>query len=183
MTDIVALVPVITTKGLAAVFNANNDGFSAKITHIALGDFGRVPSKNENGLVNERMRIAIADGQRIDDFQIHLTALASGGIGFWVKEMAFILEDGTTLAIWSDKTPLAYHSVKVPLLLAFDLVLSALPAQSVTVIGTGANLSLAVWGEQYISTVVAIVTTGTGVIENAFWAMRLDEKLQLMGAN
>ncbi|END5526325.1 phage tail protein [Vibrio vulnificus] len=180
MSDTVALVPVITTKGLAAVFNATNDGFAAKVTHIALGDHGRTPSKNEQGLVNERMRIPIADGQRIDDFQIHLTALASGGTGFWVKEISFILEDGTTLAIWSDEEPLAYLSVKVPLLLAFDLVLSALPAQSVTVIGTGANLSLAVWWEPYISSVTSAISSGAYAIKNALWNMQLSEKIRTM---
>ncbi|SIO94664.1 phage tail protein [Vibrio spartinae] len=183
MSDTVALVPVITNKGLAAVFNQNNDGMAARITQIALGDHGRNPSKTELGLVSEKMRIAIADGQRIDDFQIHLTALLSGGIAFWVKEIAFILEDGTTLAIWSDTVPLAYHSLNVPLLLAFDLVLAALPAQSVTVVGTGANLSLAAWGEQYISSVIAAITAGTAAIKNAHWNMQLSEKLRLMENN
>lgn len=153
----IALIPVITTKGLAAVFNATADGFAAKITHIALGDHGRRPSKNEFGLVNERMRISIADGQRIDEHQIHVTALADGEVEFWVKEIAFILEDGTTLALWSDVDPLAFHSKMVPLLLGFDLVLTALPAQSVTVVGTGANLSLAAWGEQFTANSAAAV--------------------------
>ncbi|WP_038225747.1 phage tail-collar fiber domain-containing protein [Vibrio sp. ER1A] len=175
MSDVVSLVPVITTSGLAAVFNATNDGVAGKITHIALGDHGRNPSKSELGLVNERMRISIADGQRIDDHQIHVTALASGGDGFWVKEIAFILEDGTALAIWSDTDPLAYHSTKVPLLLAFDLVLAALPAQSVTVVGTGANLSLAAWGEQYITNAASIVANMARHVEMLFRVMELEK--------
>ncbi|HCE1515536.1 TPA: phage tail protein [Vibrio parahaemolyticus] len=150
-----ALIPVITTRGLAAVFNAPNTGLSAEITHIALGDHGRTPSKNEVGLVNERMRIAIADGERIDDHQIHLTGLADGDTEFWVREIGFILKDGTMLAVWSDTDPLAYKSSEVPLLLAFDLVLAALPANSVNVIGTGANLSLAAWGEQLVKVAAA----------------------------
>lgn len=145
-----ALIPIITTKGLAAVFNAENTGYAAKITHIALGDNGRTPSKGEIGLTNERMRIPIADGERVDDHQIHVTALADGDTEFWVREIGFMLEDGTMLAVWSDKdSPLAYKSTSVPLMLAFDLSLEALPAESVTVIGTGANLSLAAWGEQF----------------------------------
>lgn len=153
-----ALIPIITTKGLAAVFNAENTGYAAKITHIALGDNGRTPSKGELGLTNERMRIPIADGERVDDHQIHVTALADGNTEFWVREIGFMLEDGTMLAVWSDKdSPLAYKSTSVSLMLAFDLVLEALPAESVTVIGTGANLSLAAWGEQFAAIASASV--------------------------
>lgn len=152
-----ALIPVITTRGLASVFNAENNGIAAKITHIALGSNGRTPSRNELSLVSEQMRIPIADGERISDHQIHVTALADGTREFWVREIGFILDNGSMLAVWADNNPLAYKSAEVPLLLAFDLVLEALPAQSVTVEGTGANLSLAAWGEQYTATAAATV--------------------------
>ena len=176
-----ALIPIITTRGLAAVFNAENTGFAAKITHIALGDNGRTPSKGELGLTNERMRIPIADGERIDDHQIHVTALADGSTEFWVREIGFMLEDGTMLAVWSDKdNPLAYKSTSVPLLLAFDLVLEALPAQSVTVVSTGADLSLAAYADKFISNATGTINTQRGVIKNAHWNMNLSEKLRLM---
>lgn len=152
------LVPVITTKGLAAVFNAENDGVSARITHIALGSDGRDPSKNEYSLASEKLRIAVADGARISDTQIHVTGVVDGDVPeFWVREIGFYLDDGTMLAVWSDADPLAYIKSGVPLLLAFDLKLEALPAQSVTVEGTGANLSLAAWGGQYAATAAATV--------------------------
>lgn len=163
-----SLIPVITTRGLAAVFNAQNTGLSAEITHIALGDHGRTPSKNEVGLVNERMRVPIADGDRIDDHQIHLTGLADGNTEFWVCEIGFILKDGTMLAVWSDTDPLAYKSAEVPLLLAFDLVLAALPANSVNIIGTGANLSLAAWGEQLAAVAAANVDNMARHVELLF---------------
>ena len=105
-----ALNPVITNKGLAAVFNSQNDGVAAKITHIGLGSNGRTASKNEISLTSEVDRISIADGERIDDYQIHLTALADGDNEFWIKEIGFFLEDGTMLAVWSSTTPLAYKS-------------------------------------------------------------------------
>ncbi|MDW6004723.1 phage tail-collar fiber domain-containing protein [Vibrio mangrovi] len=175
MSETVALVPVITNKGLAAVFNKGNDGLSARITHIALGDHGRVPQKTELGLVNERMRIAVADGQRIGEHQIHVTALADGGSEFWVREVGFILEDGTTLAIWSDTNPLAYHSANVPLLLAFDLALDALPAESVTIESTGANLSLAAWGEQYITNATASINNMSRHLKLMLRVMELEK--------
>lgn len=144
-----ALIPVITQAGLAAVFNAENDGLAARITHIGLGSERYEPQPSAKSLKRERRRIAVADGERIDDHQIHLTGVVDGsGAEFWVHEVGFFLEDGTLLAVWADTTPLAYLSNAVPLLLAFDLRLDALPAESVTVEGTGANLSLAAWGEQ-----------------------------------
>ena len=161
-----ALIPLITTRGLAAIFNAEGTGFAAEITHIALGDHGRNPRKNEIGLVHERMRIEIADGQRVGDHQIHVTALADGEKEFWVKEIGFMLKDGTMLAVWSDPdSPLAYKSKQVPLLLAFDLALEALPAQSVTVVSTGNELSLAAYTEKFISTAISGIKTQCGVIK------------------
>ena len=173
-----ALIPVITTKGLAAVFSQTNAGFAAEITHIALGDSGRTPSKNEIGLVREKMRIPIADGQRINDTQIHVTALADGATEFWVREIGFILKDGTMLAVWSDSQPLAYKSAAVPLLLAFDLVLAALPAQSVTVQGTGANLSLAAYADKLVCTVAANMLSSAASIRNSHENLKLSERIR-----
>lgn len=173
-----ALIPVITTRGLAAVFNAQGDGFSTRITHIALGDYGHIASKNEIGLTSERLRVPIADGERISDHQIHVTALADDTKEFWVKEVGFFLEDGTMLAIWSSKDPLAYKSKAIPLLLGFDLALEALPAQSVTVISTGAGLSLAAYADKFISNATSTISCQSGVIKNAHWNMKLSEKLR-----
>ncbi|MCF1459043.1 MAG: phage tail protein, partial [Shewanella sp.] len=128
------LIPVITTRGLAAVFNAQNDGVSARITHIAFGDHGHIASKDDLSLDNERLRVPVADGERISDHQIHVSALADDEKEFWIKEVGFFLEDGTMLAIWASSEPLAYKSKAIPLLLGFDLALEALPAQSVTVV-------------------------------------------------
>ncbi len=175
-----ALIPVITTRGLAAVFNGQNTGVNAEITHIALGDHGRTPSKNEVGLVSEKMRIPIADGERIDEHQIHVTGLADGDKEFWVREIGFILADGTMLAVWSDTDPLAYKSAEVPLLLAFDLALEALPAGSVEITSTGANLSLAAYTDKFICTATHSINAQTGVIKNAHWNLTLSEKLRAM---
>lgn len=177
----VALTPVITNKGLAAIFSAQNDGFAAQITEIRLGEHGRTPSKSELGLTQEKMRIDVADGERVGDYQIHLTGLASGDTEFWVREVGFYLSDGTMFAVWSDENPLAYKSALVDLLLAFDLVLEVLPAQSVTVVGTGANLSLAAWGEQFIASVTQGIVNGTCAIKNAHNTMRLNEKIRVLG--
>ncbi|UDM18406.1 phage tail protein [Vogesella sp. XCS3] len=152
------LLPIITEAGLNAIWRASNDGVSAQITHIALGDAAYTPNQGMTRLQSERARYPVADGKRLTSRQIHLTALADGNAEFWVREVAFILSDGTTLAIWSDPNkPLAYKAAGVDLLLAYDLTLSAVPADSVTVQSTGAGLSLAM-AEEYTALAIAQIS-------------------------
>lgn len=173
-----ALIPIITNAGLKAVFNAQDDGLSATITHIALGDHGHIADKNTISLKSEKLRVPIADGERIDDHQIHVSALADDKSKFWIKEVGFFLADGTLLAIWSSTDPLAYKSADMPLLLGFDLKLAALPAESVTVISTGADLSLAAYADKFINNAACTILTQAGVIKNSHWNMKLSEKLR-----
>jgi len=139
----VNLQPIITAAGLSAVFNATNDGLVARITQVALGDAGWEPSSAAQTLRNERQRVLISNGNRIQPTQIHITAIENGVTEYWVREIGFILDDGTLFAIWSHPTQaLAFKAANVDLLLAFDLLLAALPDDSVEVIGTGGvNLS------------------------------------------
>jgi hypothetical protein len=141
------LQPVITEAGLAAIFNATQDGFQGKITHIALGDSGYSPAQTQTKLRTEKARHAISDGEKLGTNHLHLTAIADGKTEFWVREVGFYLDSGQLLAVWSDpKSPLAYKSAGVDLLLAYDLLLEALPANSVTVESSGAGLNLTLAG-------------------------------------
>ncbi|ONF43274.1 hypothetical protein BTO32_11350 [Marinobacter lutaoensis] len=138
-----AFKPVITQAGITAVFNATHSGLQANIVEVALGDQGWSPEASATALKREKRRIPISNGNRLSDNQIHITAIEDGQLAYWVREIGFYLDDGTLLAIWSHPSqPLAYKAAGVDLLLAFDLALSALPADSVKVIGTGGvNLS------------------------------------------
>ncbi len=143
MSTSTPLQPVILESGINAIWRAANDGVDAKITHIALGDAGYKPDQKQSALRSERVRYPIAGGEKVSPHQIHLVAIADGLIEFWVKEVGFVLADGSILAIWSDPTKvLAYKSDGIDLLLAYDINLSALPADSVTVISSGAGLNL-----------------------------------------
>ena len=138
------LKTVVLESALAAVWNETKDGFSARITHIALGDAGYEPSQAQQGMRSMKARYPVADGSRVSPRRIHLTALADGETEFWVREIGFLLSDGTVLAVWSHPTTaIAYKAANVDLLLAYDLELVALPANSVTVVSTGAGLNLA----------------------------------------
>ncbi|MFK3817017.1 phage tail protein [Pseudomonas sp. NPDC089407] len=141
------LQPVITKAGLAAILRADNTGIAAQITHIALGTSGYTPTADQKSLVAQTAKYPIAGGERLSSTLLHLTALADGDRAFWVREIGFLLSDGTLLAVWSDSsTPLAYKSADTDLLLAYDLSLAALPADSVTIISNEAGLSLSLAG-------------------------------------
>jgi hypothetical protein len=152
------LMPTILEVGLQALWLTSKDGVAAKITHIALGEAAYTPHQGLVRLQAERARYPIADGKAVSSTQVHLTALADGSAEFWVREVGFYLADGTCLAIWSDPArPLAYKAAGVDLLLAYDLVLSALPPGSVTVQSTGAGLSLAM-GEELAALATAQIS-------------------------
>ncbi len=134
------LTPLITAAGLRAVINATNDGIQAKIVSIALGDAAWSPEQSATSLENERARVPITGSTRVNPTQIHVTAIEDGEVEYWVREIGFYLEDGTLLAIWSQPDvdrPLAYKAAAIDLLLGFDLVLSALPIDSIVIEDTG----------------------------------------------
>lgn len=141
------LQPVITKAGLAAVWNESNTGLSAQITHVVLGTAGYTPSNEQKSLRAQVAKYPVAGGERLRDTLIHLTALADGDAAFWVREIGFVLADGTLLAVWSHPTEiLTYKAAGTDLLLAYDLSLSALPADSVTIVSSAAGLNLTLAG-------------------------------------
>jgi hypothetical protein len=167
------LIPAVLDTGLQALWLKTKDGLQGRITHIALGDAGYTPNQNMTGLRSERARYPVADGKD-QGKQLHITALADGPAEFWVREVAFILESGATLALWSDPDkPLAYKAAGVDLLLAYDLVLSALPPGSVTVQSTGAGLSLTMAEE--------VAALATGQISEMHRGVTRDDQLDAIG--
>ena len=141
------LQPVITKAGLAAILKATTTGLSAEISHIALGGQAYTPSAEQKTLRNELARFPISSGEKLSSTLLHLTAVADGTTGYWVKEIGIFLKDGTLLAVWSNLTePLAYKAANIDLLLAYDLSLAALPADSVTITSTAAGLNLTLAG-------------------------------------
>lgn len=137
------LQPVITKAGLAAIWNASNTGLSAEITHIVLGSSGYTPSNEQKTLRAQVAKYPISGGEKLSETLLHLTAVADGPAAFWVREVGFLLSDGTLLAVWSHATEaLAYKPSGTDLLLAYDLSLAALPANSVTIVSGAAGLNL-----------------------------------------
>ncbi|MEK0334364.1 phage tail protein [Pseudomonas sp. 5FOS] len=142
------LQPVITKGGLAAIFNASKTGLSAEITHVVLGTSGYtvLPGTDQKVLRTLVGKYPIAGGEKLTSTLLHLTAVVDGAAAFWVREIGFLLSDGTLLAVWSHATEaLTFKPAGDQLLLDYDLSLAALPADSVTINTTspGLNLTLA----------------------------------------
>ncbi|MDH0866455.1 phage tail protein [Mitsuaria sp. GD03876] len=150
------LVTTTLEVGLAAILLQAGDGLAAKISHVALGDAAYTPAQTQAGLRNERARFSVAGGKVVGPRQFHVAAKADGPTEFWVREVGFVLSDGTFLAVWSDPVkPLAYKAPGVDLLLGFDLLLSGIPAGSVVIEATGdLNLSMA---EEFATMAKALV--------------------------
>ncbi|MBP4049245.1 phage tail protein [Chromobacterium violaceum] len=137
------LIPQMLDVGLAAIQLASCDGVRLRVTHVALGDAGYIPTADQVGLRHEIVRYPIADGKTVGPRQLHLTALADDSAEFWVREVGFVLENGALLAVWSDPNrALAYKQAGLELLLAYDLTLAGVPPDSVVVQSTGAGLNL-----------------------------------------
>lgn len=148
----VALEPIITLAGLAAVMAQDNLGLKAKITHVAFGDgsggAGYNPNNGQTGLVHEVVRAPVGGGGRVSNSEIVVEALLDSGPSFWVREIGFILEGNVLLAVWSHPTtPLAFKTAGTPLVVAYYLALQALPPEAVTIQVSGPSVQLTVLGQ------------------------------------
>jgi hypothetical protein len=138
-----ALQPVITKAGLSAIWRQDNTGVAAQITHVVVGTAGYTPVNTQTALRAQVAKFPISDGEKLSATLLHVTALADGPLAIWVREIGFLLSDGTLLAVWSSAgEPLAFKPADADLLLAYDLSLTALPPDSVTITSTGAGLNL-----------------------------------------
>lgn len=159
-----ALKPLITKAGLAAIWNATSTGVKAEIAYIGLGSQGYTPTVDQKALRAEVVKYPISGGEKLSSSLIHLTALADDDKAFWVREVGIYFADGTLFAVWSSAdTPLTYKAAGTELLMAYDLSLEALPADSVTIVSTatGLNLTLAAPLAAQASAVLAEMLRGT----------------------
>jgi hypothetical protein len=137
------LQPVITKAGLSAVWRKDKTGLAAQITHVVIGTEGYTPANTQTALRKQVAVYPISDGETLSSTLLHVTAVADGPQAIWVREIGYLLSDGTLFAVWSHPTDvLAYKPAENKLLLAYDLSLTALPPGSVTITSTGAGLNL-----------------------------------------
>nr|WP_275668333.1 phage tail protein [Pseudoalteromonas piscicida] len=172
------LRPTITTAGLEAVFNAQKNGFQAKISKVGLGTGNYTPDQGRRQLQQEVHRIMVASGEDKGNAQIHMSVIDDTDHNFWVNEVGFYIEseaNGQTqevlFAVYSSPDrPIAYKSAEVDLLLAFDLVLTGVPADAVTIVDNGVNLNILIAPE--------LAKLGVAQINNM--TRHLKQKFELM---
>ncbi len=170
-------VPILTTAGLSAAFNANSDGLQLTITHIAVGDGQYTPDATRTALDNELQRVPISASQPVGDHQIHLSALLDGPGSYFVNEVGIIAQGAggeVLLAVYSHPTdPMFYKGEQVQVVLNHDLILSGLPPGVVTVANINLDLNLSV-----LSPLMQVATSLIGVFNREILDMRHRSELQ-----
>lgn len=141
MTVSLELVPAFTRAGLDAVLNAQADGFSARITHLAFGDGGTsgyTPQGTETALRRERERVPIHFSMKDGTGSFRVRGMgAPSQIEYWVREVGIVLEDGTLLALWSDPDrAITGRGPGAELEFDIKLVLAALPGDAFEIVVT-----------------------------------------------
>ncbi|MEL8055044.1 MAG: phage tail protein [Pseudomonadota bacterium] len=171
-----ALIPVLTNAGLAAAVNASSNGLQITVTEVALGNYGYSVDVNAAGraiqteLRNEIQRVELQSATNIDSYSVELGFIAEGTPNFWVREFGFYLDDGTLFAVWSDpNNALAFKSEDNPLIVGFELSLTALPPGTVAFEANGPPLELLNTGQ------LAVVTEA--VARNAIQSFNQNKRL------
>ena len=90
---------LITNAGIAASIHAGELGVSYKITHIAIGLEGYLPTLDQTQLRNEVAREALTRGSVPALGQLHFEAVFADKKEFEGKEIGYYLEDGTLFAV------------------------------------------------------------------------------------
>ncbi len=90
---------LITNAGIAASIHAGELGVSYKITHIAIGLEGYLPTLDQTQLKNEVAREALTRGSVPALGQLHFEAVFADEKEFEGKEIGYYLEDGTLFAV------------------------------------------------------------------------------------
>ncbi|HAL67031.1 MAG TPA: phage tail protein, partial [Pseudomonas sp.] len=121
-------------------------------------------------------------GEKLSNSLIHLTALADDDKAFWVRGVAFYLADGTLFAVWSSTgDPLTYKPKSGEILLAYDLSLEALPADSVTIVSSSAGLNLTLAAPLAAQAAAMLAIEVRHLVQGDELALQT-EKLRIVGA-
>nr|DAX85055.1 MAG TPA: LONG TAIL FIBER PROTEIN [Caudoviricetes sp.] len=117
---------VITSAGLAALVNAENNGtLPVKITKFGLGTGNYTPSADQTALQNQFKEIAALSGGDVGDNTIHVTMSDPSSDAYTANEVGVYLEDGTLFAVSSQPTGAILQKASGSEgLISFDFVVS-----------------------------------------------------------
>lgn len=117
---------VITSAGVAALVNAENNGtLPVKITKFGLGTGNYTPSADQTALQSKFKEITALSGGDVGDNTIHVTMSDTSSDAYTVNEVGVYLEDGTLFAVSSQPTGAILQKAEGSQgLLSIDLVIS-----------------------------------------------------------
>ncbi|MBL4828872.1 MAG: tail fiber protein [Aliivibrio sp.] len=125
---------LITNAGIAASIKAGELGVSYKITHIAIGLDGYLPTVGQTALKNEVARKALSRGSVPALGQLHFEAVFDGNSEFEGKEIGYYLDDGTLFAVDSrDGEIMSLKRTNTIITEAFELNLAGSAISNITV--------------------------------------------------
>lgn len=129
-----ALQFLLTTAGKNAIINANNTGTNpVVIDRVAIGSASWTPTVAATALTTEIKKISAIGGGAVADDTIHVTAQDSSTDSYTVKEVGLYTAGNVLLAIYSQADPIIVKGAGTVALIAADLVITGVPAGSVTV--------------------------------------------------
>lgn len=125
---------ILTNAGKAAIVAANNTGTNpVTINRVGVGSASWTPTAAATALNTEIKKISAIGGAAVANDTIHVTASDTSSDVYIVKEIGLFLTDGTLLAVYSQSTAIITKGADTVALIAADLVITGLPAGSVTV--------------------------------------------------
>ncbi|KZN45695.1 phage tail protein [Pseudoalteromonas luteoviolacea] len=131
--------PIITQAGLNAAVDAQGKGLSVQLSHIAIGELGYTPERSQTNLKNEVNRVEVSEGINYQNGQFRISGkFTTEQSNVAVREVGFYLSDGTLFAVWSHpRNVLFYLTPMSTVIQGFDLLLSAAPADAISVSSSG----------------------------------------------
>jgi hypothetical protein len=125
---------ILTAAGKAAIVNAANTGTNpVVIDRVGVGSASWSPTAAATALQTEIKKISTIGGAAVADDTIHITASDTSSDVYTVREIGLFLADGTLLAVYSQSAAIITKGADTVALIAADLVITGLPAGSVTV--------------------------------------------------
>jgi hypothetical protein len=129
-----ALNFILTTAGKNAIINANNTGTNpVVIDRVAIGSTSWTPTAAATALQTEIKKISAVGGGAVADDTIHVTATDSTTDVYTVREVGLYTSGNVLLAVYSQTDPIIVKGAGTVALIAADLVITGIPAGSVTV--------------------------------------------------
>lgn len=148
---------IITNAGKAAIVNAQNTGTApVTIASVGFGSTSWTPTATATSLQSEVKRITAIGGDVVNGDTIHVTVQDATTDSYVIREIGVFLTDGTLLAVASDPAEILDKRPAISVNLSVDIVVTNLPAGSVTVGG------ISISNPPASNTIAGVIMTANG---------------------